>query len=283
MSAREQPTLKVHGDVICLTFSTDDYALDFRRLALTKYGSLFAEVTARHGEQQLHVAGFDLLDQRQQELFHQRCRAVNGTVADWQSRLQAAVPGLRELAARQARTNTADLGAVWHQAVTAQDFLQQDEAEVVAYVKDLVVPGCITLVSAPRSSGKSLVALYLSVALATGGVFRNEQLTRRRVLLVDRDNPGSLVRKRLRWLGAHEVTSLKVLTRETAPPLTDKSAWDQFPAEDYDVVLVDSLGASTEGVSEKEGRQTQEFLATLKDLVPQGAARSYTAKGEACP
>jgi hypothetical protein len=32
------------------------------------------------------------------------------------------------------------------------------------------------------------------------------------------------------------------------------------------VVLIDSLGAATEGVSEKEGRQTQEFLATLKDL-----------------
>jgi hypothetical protein len=56
-------------------------------------------------------------------------------------------------------------------------------------------------------------------------------------------------------------------------------------------VLIDSLGASTEGVSEKEGRQTQEFLATLKDLAHRGpailaldntnkAATSYRGRGE---
>jgi hypothetical protein len=165
-----------------------------------------------------------------------------------------------------------DPGAVWSQALTAHDFLLQPEADVLAHVKDLVVPGCITAVSAPRASGKSLVALYLGVALATGGVFRDEQLTQRRVLLVDRDNPPSLVRKRLRWLGAHQVTMLKVLTREAAPPLTDKTPWAQFPVEDYDVVIMDSLGAATEGVSEREGRQTQEFLATLKDLARRGPA-----------
>jgi hypothetical protein len=163
-------------------------------------------------------------------------------------------------------------GAVWHQAMTAHDFLLQEEADVLAHVKDVVVPGCITEVSAPRASGKSLVALYLGVALSTGGVFRDERLTQRRVLLVDRDNPPSLIRKRLRWLGAHQVTTLKVLMRDKAPALTDKAAWAQFPAEDYDVVIIDSLGAATEGVSEKEGRQTQEFLATLKDLARRGPA-----------
>jgi len=56
------------------------------------------------------------------------------------------------------------------------------------------------------------------------------------------------------------------------PPLTDKEAWAQFPAEDYDVLIVDSLGAFTEGVSEKEGKQTQEFLATLKNLATRGLA-----------
>jgi hypothetical protein len=167
----------------------------------------------------------------------------------------------------------------------------QQEVEVDAHAKDLIVPGCIPVVSAPRASGKSLVALYLAVALAKGGVFRGEQLPRLRLLLVDRDNPPSLIRKRLRWLGAHQVTDLKVLTREMAPPLTDKTAWGQFPAGDYDVVIIDSLGAATEGVSEKEGRETQEFLATLKDLARRGpallcldnttkAATSYRGRGE---
>jgi hypothetical protein len=166
----------------------------------------------------------------------------------------------------------ADPGAVWDQALTAQVFLQQEDPNIEAYAKDLVVPGCITLVSAPRASGKTIVALYLGVALATAGVFRDEKLTRQRVLLVDRDNAPSLVRKRMRWLGAQDVTALKVLTREKAPPLTDRAAWDTLPVNDYDIVMVDSLGAATEGVSEKEGKETQEFLATLKDLAHRGPA-----------
>ena len=56
---------------------------------------------------------------------------------------------------------------VWAHAVTAQEFLQQVDTDPPAAVKDLVVPGCITVVSAPRASGKTIVALFLSVALAT--------------------------------------------------------------------------------------------------------------------
>jgi hypothetical protein len=180
---------------------------------------------------------------------------------------------------------------VWDHAITAQEFLQQSDADLPATVKDLVVPGCITVVVAPRASGKTLVALYLGVALATGGVFRGERLKPTRILLVDRDNPPALIRKRLRWLGAQTVTALKVLIRDKAPPLTDKAAWNTFPVQDYEVVIVDSLGASTEGISEKEGRQTQEFLATLKDLARRGpallcldnttkAATNYRGRGE---
>jgi hypothetical protein len=179
----------------------------------------------------------------------------------------------------------------WAGAQTAADFLLQDDPDVQADARDLVIPGCITLVAAPRASGKSLVALYLAVALAQGGVFRGEQVPTRRVLLVDRDNPPALLRKRLRWLGAHQVTGLKVLTRDKAPPLTDEAAWAAFPVDECDVVIVDSIGAATEGVSEKEGKQTQQYLATLKDLARRGpavlaldntnkAAQNYRGRGE---
>src|SRR5947209_3493389 len=83
---------------------------------------------------------------------------------------------------------------VWDNAITAQEFLQQSDTDLPATVKDLVVPGCITIVAAPRASGKTLVALYLGVALATGGMFRGERLNPKRVLLVDRDNPPALSR-----------------------------------------------------------------------------------------
>ena len=162
--------------------------------------------------------------------------------------------------------------SVWDAALTAQDFCAQDDALLTPQAKDLLIPGAITLLAAPRASFKSLTALALATALATGGIFRGERLHVQRVLLVDRDNPPALVRKRLRALGAGQVTGLKVLTRDQAPPLTDKAAWAAFPVEQYDVIIVDSIGASTEGVSEKEGRQTQEFLATLKDLAHRGPA-----------
>jgi hypothetical protein len=205
--------------------------------------------------------------------------------------LERAVQRVRTRDESARNTNTPLKASCWSYAQTAEEFLTHEDVEVQADARDLVVPGCITIVAAPRASGKSLVALYLAVALAQGGVFRGERVPQRRVLLVDRDNPPALIRKRLRWLGAHKVTGLKVLTRDQAPPLTDAAAWATFPVDQYDVVIVDSIGAATEGVSEKEGKQTQQYLATLKDLTRRGpavlaldntnkAAQNYRGRGE---
>jgi putative DNA primase/helicase len=99
--------------MVHLTFPTDDYSLDFGDVSRTTYGALLAKVTARHGDQVLHMARFDLLNQREQEHFHQRCRSVNGTVADWQSRLQSAIPGLESLVTREDAADTEEMwGAV---------------------------------------------------------------------------------------------------------------------------------------------------------------------------
>jgi hypothetical protein len=281
------PTLTVTNGVAHLAFATDDYSLDFAQLGMSKHGALFSEVTARHGPQILHMARFDLLNQREQEHFHQRCRAVNGSVADWQSRLQSAIPGLKQLLTTEGTSS----GSCWDQAVTVADFLAQPDEDLAADVRDLLVPGCITLVAAPRASCKTIVAHALGLALAQGGLFRGDRVPKRRVLLVDRDNAPALIRKRMRWLGGHGVSTLKILTRDQAPPLTDTAAWAQFPVDDYEVVIVDSIGAATEGVSEKEGKQTQQYLATLKDLAQRGpallcldntnkAAQNYRGRGE---
>ena len=179
----------------------------------------------------------------------------------------------------------------WAKAIPVGDFLAQPDPTCPALAQDLVVPGAITMLAAPRGTGKSVTALALGIALASGGVFRGAMLPSTRVLLVDRDKPPVVVRKRLGWLGAAAESTLDILTRDDAPPLKDKTAWASFPVDKYDVVLIDSLGAATEGVSEKEGRQTQEFLATLKDLAHRGpailaldnttkAATSYRGRGE---
>src|SRR5262245_11077094 len=82
------------------------------------------------------------------------------------------------------------------------DFLSQQDPTRPALAQDLLVPGAITIIAAPRGTGKSVTALALGIAFASGGVFRGERLPSTQVLLVDRDNPPVVVRKRLGWLGA---------------------------------------------------------------------------------
>ena len=97
------------------------------------------------------------------------------------------------------------------------DFLSQQDPTRPALAQDLVVPGAITIIAAPRGTGKSMTALALAIALASGGVFRGRRCARARVLLVDRDNPPAVVRKRFAWLGATAGDTLHI-SPAIAPP-----------------------------------------------------------------
>jgi AAA domain len=245
----------------------DGYTVLIHTEDTSRAGIYRAELEVLYQGTSLNAQTVDLLSARSREEFHVAMAARNGaTPVVWDLRLGAFY---RELRAQQARMPAYN---PWTHVQTAQAFLQQQDEDLQATVKDFLIPGCTTIVSAPRGSGKSFVMLFLAVALAQGGIFRMERLATQRVLLIDRDNPEALVRTRLRSLGADDLTTLHVLTRASAPPLTDKTAWARFPADDYDVLLIDSLSAFTEGVSEKEGKQTQEFLAVLKDLAARGLA-----------
>jgi len=160
----------------------------------------------------------------------------------------------------------------WRHAKDAPSWLAEPEVEFEGLAKDLIAPGVITLIASPRGLGKTQVSHALAVALATGGIFRGERVKSVRVLLLDRDNPETIVKRRLRAWGAIEATNLRILTRQNAPALQDKAAWEQFPLTDYDVLIVDSVGSSTEGITEKEGKQTTEVLATILDLSRKGLA-----------
>jgi len=108
--------------------------------------------------------------------------------------------------------------------------------------------------------------------MAKRGYFRGEKINSFVVLLVDRDNPRHVVRQRLRGWGASEAVNLKVLTREAAPDLKDKKAWEDFPVKDFDVLIIDSVGSFTEGVTEKEGKETTQILAPCSTLSHRGPA-----------
>jgi hypothetical protein len=141
----------------------------------------------------------------------------------------------------------------WTRMRGVPTWLSEPEEEFQGLAKDLITPGALTLVASPQGLWKTQVSHALAVALATAGVFRGERVKPARVMLLDRDNPETLVKRRLRAWGAIEAKNLHVLTRQNAPALQDKAAWHRFPLADYDVLIVDSVGSSTEGITEKEG------------------------------
>jgi hypothetical protein len=160
----------------------------------------------------------------------------------------------------------------WEHAMDVASFLNQEDEEFKGLAKDILAPGAITLIASPRGLGKTMVAHALAVALAKGGVFRGEKVEPLRVLILDRDNPSSLIKNRLRSWGADGGGKLRILTRKNLPNLKKKKSWESFPVEDYDVAIFDSVGSFTEGVTEGEGKQTTEVLATVLDLARRGLA-----------
>ncbi|MDA2934407.1 helicase RepA family protein, partial [Acidobacteria bacterium AH-259-D05] len=49
-------------------------------------------------------------------------------------------------------------------------------------------------------------------------------------------------------------------------PLTDAAAWSTFPFHDYELVIIDSLDATAEGVGEQDSRQPSKAIAPILDI-----------------
>jgi hypothetical protein len=120
-------------------------------------------------------------------------------------------------------------------------FLTSTEAEIEWLVPYVLASGCLTQIFVPRGIGKSVLANHWAVNVASTG---------KRVLILDRDNPRSALRTRLSALGGDQLGDLKlnlrVMSREQCPTLTKPDLWAEFPYEDYDLVIVDSLDAMAE-------------------------------------
>jgi hypothetical protein len=147
---------------------------------------------------------------------------------------------------------------VWDDAESAVDFLNSTEPDVDWFEENVIARGVITELFAPRGVGKSHYLHAILVKLAK---------KRLRCLLLDRDNPRSTTRARIRqWCAGDPSATLKIMTRERVPPLTDKRAWAMLPFADFDVVAVDSLDATAEGVGDKDSAKPSAAIAPLLDL-----------------
>lgn len=161
-------------------------------------------------------------------------------------------------------------GSPWGAARPAPDFLSCSDEIQEWLEKPLLAPGSITEVFSPRGIGKTHVAHALGVKLARTG---------KRVLLLDRDNSRREVRRRLRAWGAGEAPTLKVMTRDEAPPLTDTEAWREFPFRDYDLTIIDSLDATTEGVGEKDSAKPSKAIAPMLDIARRSEGPAFLVLG----
>ena len=146
----------------------------------------------------------------------------------------------------------------WDAAEPMSTFLSGEETGGDFLHEPLLASGCVTEIFSPRGIGKSLVGDWLAVQLARSG---------RRVLLLDRDNPPRVLRQRLRCWGADgSVEGLKTLSREKCPPLTNAVAWSKFPYDQYDVVIIDSLDSSAEGVGEQDSAKPSRAIAMVLNI-----------------
>ena len=158
----------------------------------------------------------------------------------------------------------------WLNAKSASDFITEGTAEVDYVARDLLVRNGVTIWASPRGLGKTQAALALAVAAASGKQFRAERLNLMRVLYLDRDNPSSDLRRRFNRWRANQAQTLKVLDRTKCPPLTDTKAWSHFPFSDYDLVVIDSWSAATEGIKEKEAGEAGKAMAAVLDNARKG-------------
>jgi hypothetical protein len=156
----------------------------------------------------------------------------------------------------EARDDASDTNP-WQRVLTAPEFLKQIEHAPDWLVDGMLMPGAITRLNSPRGLGKTNIGHAYAVQLARDGL---------EVLLFDRDNPKSEIRRRLRAWGAEDLQHLLILSREHAPALTDASAWKKFPPGRYKLIVIDSWDASTEGVGEQDSAKPSKAQAVLLDL-----------------
>ena len=153
----------------------------------------------------------------------------------------------------------------WAAIQSAAQFILSPDPHEDFLEPRMLARGSLTLLFSPRGIGKTLYAHAVAVKQARMGS---------RVLLIDRDNSRRELKRRLRGWGAGDVESLSILGRDDAPALTDRDAWLRFPLAEYDLVLIDALDSSTEGVGEQDSARPSLALAPLLDI-------AHTAAGPA--
>jgi AAA domain len=253
----------------------DGFEVQAKEVERAPRGLLWGTLYPFKDGQELPLERLNLLSASARSSFARSLASANGAGPDYYvphlhalaKCLHDEIPPLGESVRRKG-----DPADVWLHREPLADFLSNSVEMPEGLARDLVFPGGITTVAAPSGVGKSVIIYGLAYALAKGGVFRSEKLWPARVLLLDFDNPRSVVQKRMKGVCDSHDIDLQILGREHAPQLLDDDAWEALPADEHDVIIVDSFGSASVGISEKEGAKLQQALDTIKRVADRGPA-----------
>jgi len=195
-----------------------DVCVTIEHPAYDPFGRLMATVTAHLGTLEANHAQINLLDQNKRVDFASVAATPDGQI-DWHTYLLVVVPHLRKLLSEGHDGRESANGNPWQYIKDVPTFLAEPSPEFEGLAKDLLAPGAITMLAAPRALGKTHLGHALGVALATGGLFRGERVRAARVLLLDCDNPEYVVKQQLKSWGAEMAKNFHILTRQHAPSL----------------------------------------------------------------
>jgi hypothetical protein len=256
-----------------LAFEGTGFACRVVGIERTAQGRLYGTLYPTMRENELPIGEVSLLDSAARDRYALSLSSVNGAGPDYYKPFLNQIAKILDDDIPRPKTQRKGApGDVWARRTSLADFLSNIVEMPEGLARDLIFPGAITAIAAPSGVGKTLIAYALSYTLATGGVFRDRKVKPARILLVDFDNPENLIKLRLRDICENTDVDMQVITRGDAPQLLDRPAWEALPAEDHNVVIIDSFGSATVGVTEKEGAKLEFALETLKLIADKGPA-----------
>ncbi len=147
-------------------------------------------------------------------------------------------------------------------------------AQVNWLIEGLLAEGTVNLVAGESGHGKTTLALALADAVARGADFAGMRTSQRRVLVLDRENPISIVVDRLEQLKAEDGDSLRIwggwLPEEAPDPAGAIVQNWILSCTPRPFIVVDALVAFNQG-AENDSSETRDYMHHYRQLANLGA------------
>ena len=160
--------------------------------------------------------------------------------------------------------------------------------EGIEFVVDgLIAAGSVTAITGDSGTGKSTFSSALAGGVAYGEPFIGRLCSRRNVLILDRENPASVVKERFGRLGIQDGGDIRVWgawqpheVPEPGSPAVLRWVAETNPKP---LIIVDSFIAFLSGGDENDASVVRSFMQQLRRLADLGATvivLHHTGKGE---